>query len=46
MPAAADDSGQVSLRAEVPATFRMYNADEGAEAANSDFGVPCRRGTR
>jgi hypothetical protein len=40
IPAAADDSGRVSLRPEVPAAFRMYSADEGAKAANSDFGVP------
>jgi len=40
VPAAADDSGRVSLRAEVPASFRMYNADEGAKAANRDFGLP------
>ncbi|MEV5525791.1 hypothetical protein [Streptomyces prunicolor] len=40
IPAAADDSGRVSLRPEVPAAFRMYNADEGAKAANGDFGVP------
>ncbi|MFC5204112.1 hypothetical protein [Streptomyces kaempferi] len=40
IPAAADDSGRASLRVEVPAAFRMYSADEGAKAANSDFGVP------
>lgn len=40
IPAAADGSGRVSLRVEAPAAFRMYSADEGAKAANSDFGVP------
>ncbi|MFE3827692.1 hypothetical protein [Streptomyces sp. NPDC059092] len=40
VPAAADNSREVALRLEAPAAFRMYNADEGAEAANSDFVVP------
>ena len=40
VPAAADDSGEVALRFEAPGTFRMYNADEGAGAENSDFVVP------
>ncbi|MFI6467929.1 hypothetical protein [Streptomyces sp. NPDC050528] len=39
IPASADDLGRVSLRVDVPAVFRMYSADEGAKAANSDFGV-------
>ncbi|WP_247195557.1 hypothetical protein [Streptomyces sp. GESEQ-35] len=39
-PAEADGSGKVALRLEAPATFLMYHADEGAEAANSDFVVP------
>ncbi|GGR30872.1 hypothetical protein GCM10010251_53680 [Streptomyces aurantiogriseus] len=39
-PAAADGSDGVALRLEAPATFVMYNADEGAKAANGDFQVP------
>ncbi|MFJ5222649.1 hypothetical protein [Streptomyces sp. NPDC088400] len=39
-PAAADGSRDVALRLEAPAAFHMYNADEGAEATNSDFVVP------
>ncbi|MEV6166608.1 hypothetical protein AB0L99_00080 [Streptomyces sp. NPDC051954] len=39
-PAAADGSGEVTLRPKAPATFVMYHADEGAEAENSDFVVP------
>ncbi|MEV6486355.1 hypothetical protein [Streptomyces sp. NPDC051576] len=39
-PAAADGSDKVALRLEAPAAFLMYHADEGAEAANSDFVVP------
>jgi hypothetical protein len=39
-PATADGSGQVALRFETPAAFRMYNADDGSSAANSDFVVP------
>ncbi|MFE3602507.1 hypothetical protein [Streptomyces sp. NPDC059142] len=39
-PAAADASRRVALRLEAPAAFRMYHADEGAEAENSDFVVP------
>ncbi len=40
VPAAADGSGRVSLRVAVPASFRMYAADAGATAVNSDFVVP------
>ncbi|MEV8568312.1 hypothetical protein AB0436_22515 [Streptomyces sp. NPDC051322] len=40
VPAAADGSREVALRLGAPGTFRMYNADEGAGAANSDFVVP------
>ncbi|MEV8564931.1 hypothetical protein AB0436_04985 [Streptomyces sp. NPDC051322] len=36
----AEGSHEVTLRIQAPATFRMYNADEGADAANSDFVVP------
>ncbi|MGW4233079.1 hypothetical protein ACWEF9_28020 [Streptomyces sp. NPDC004980] len=39
-PAAADGSDGVALRLEVPADFRVYDADEGAAAVNSDFVVP------
>ncbi|MFG2630218.1 hypothetical protein [Streptomyces sp. NPDC048473] len=39
-PATADGSREVALRLQALATFRMYNADEGAEAANGDFVVP------
>lgn len=43
-PAAAEDSGEgegeVALRLEAPADFLMYNADEGAGAANGDFQLP------
>ncbi|MFJ7496966.1 hypothetical protein ACIQZB_38680 [Streptomyces sp. NPDC097727] len=39
-PAAADGSREVALRPEAPATFRMYTADEGVEAANSHVVVP------
>ncbi|GHF18544.1 hypothetical protein GCM10014715_86830 [Streptomyces spiralis] len=39
-PAAADGSGQVTLRLETPAVFHMYSADEGASASISDFPVP------
>ena len=39
-PAAADGSREVALRLETPATFSMYNADQGAEATNNDFVVP------
>jgi hypothetical protein len=37
VPAVADDSPEVALRLHVPATFHLYNADEGAEALNTDF---------
>ncbi|MFG3511204.1 hypothetical protein [Streptomyces bobili] len=37
---AADGSGEVALRLEAPATFVMYNAEEGAGASNSEFVVP------
>ncbi|MET7651107.1 MULTISPECIES: hypothetical protein [unclassified Streptomyces] len=39
-PAAADGSGQVVMRFETAETYVMYNADEGAKAANDDFVVP------
>ncbi|WP_405392729.1 hypothetical protein OG596_36010 [Streptomyces sp. NBC_01102] len=39
-PAAADGSDGVALRLGVPADFRVYDADEGAAAVNSDFVVP------
>ncbi|MEW2292984.1 hypothetical protein ABZ719_09795 [Streptomyces sp. NPDC006743] len=39
-PAAAAGGGQAALRFEAPAAFRMYGADEGARATNSDFAVP------
>lgn len=39
-PATADGSREVALRLDAPATFHMYNADEGAKATNSDFVVP------
>ncbi|MDQ0580675.1 hypothetical protein [Streptomyces rishiriensis] len=40
-PAAADGSEQVVMRFETAATFVMYNADEGAQAApNDSFAVP------
>lgn len=40
VPAAAAGSGEVELRPQAPATFRMYHADEGAKATNSDFVIP------
>ncbi|MEV6795530.1 hypothetical protein AB0M87_26860 [Streptomyces sp. NPDC051320] len=40
VPAAADGSREVALRLGTPAAFRMYNADEGTGASNSDFVVP------
>ncbi|WP_280891103.1 hypothetical protein [Streptomyces sp. LBL] len=40
VPAAADGSHEVALRLQAPATFRMYNADEGTVATNDDFVVP------
>lgn len=39
-PAAAEGSDEVALRLHAPATFLMYNADEGAKAENSGFVVP------
>ncbi|MFJ7996594.1 hypothetical protein ACIQ7D_05445 [Streptomyces sp. NPDC096310] len=40
VPAAADSPREVALRLEAPADFRMYHADEGTGAENSDFVVP------
>ncbi|MFF4693838.1 hypothetical protein [Streptomyces sp. NPDC001307] len=39
-PATADSSREVELRLKAPATFHMYDANEGAKATNSDFVVP------
>ncbi|MFJ1609876.1 hypothetical protein ACIOHS_42100 [Streptomyces sp. NPDC088253] len=39
-PAVADGSGETELRFEAPGTFVMYNADEGAKAANGGFVLP------
>ncbi|MDX3530437.1 hypothetical protein P1P75_29520 [Streptomyces sp. ID05-39B] len=37
---AAVGSGEVALRLEAPSSFVMYNAEEGADASNSEFVVP------